>query len=121
MTSSLLHLPENGGSRLCHLTKATAGEPLESGQISEKNTCCPRPMANAILPPGTVSVFELSDSDDRKVHQQENVKILRKHPQAGIGNPGASWEPETLPRMLISSTATMMTSIAHSRWRRDSD
>ncbi len=41
-------------------------------------------------------LFELSD-DDRKVIQQESVKILENIPQAGIGR-RRIWEPETLPK-----------------------
>ena len=41
-------------------------------------------------------LFELSD-DDRKIIQQESVKILENIPQAGIGR-RRIWEPETLPK-----------------------
>ena len=69
-----------------HLGFATynkvTGEPLESGQISEKNL--PPDGRNAIPAARNWYLFALSD-DDRKVIQQESVKILENIPQAGIG------------------------------------
>ena len=72
-----LHLRENGaGVGFATYNKVT-GEPLESGQISEKNL--PPDGRNAISAARNWYLFELSD-DDRKVIQQESVKILEKHP-----------------------------------------
>ena len=89
-----LHLRENGaGVGFATYNKVT-GEPLESGQISEKNL--PPDGRNAISAARNWYLFELSD-DDRKVIQQESVKILENIPQAGIGR-RRIWEPETLPR-----------------------
>ena len=63
------------------------------------------------LLPGTGTLFELSD-DDRKAIQQESVKILENIPQAGIGR-RRIWETgNAARRIFVSSTATMMTSIA---------
>ena len=77
-----LHLRENGaGVGFATYNKVT-GEPLESGQISEKNL--PPDGRNAISAARNWYLFELSD-DDRKVIQQESVKILENIPQAGIG------------------------------------
>ena len=70
------------------------GEPLESGQISEKNL--PPDGRNTIPAARNWYLFELSD-DDRKAIQQESVKILENIPQAGIGR-RRIWEPETLPK-----------------------
>ena len=53
------------------------GEPLESGQISEKNL--PPDGRNAIPAARNWYLFELSD-DDRKAIQQESVKILENIP-----------------------------------------
>ena len=87
-----LHLRENGaGVGFATYNKVT-GEPLESGQISEKNL--PPDGRNAISAARNWYLFELSD-DDRKVIQQESVKILENIPQAGIGR-RRIWEPETL-------------------------
>ena len=89
-----LHLRENGtGVGFATYNKVT-GEPLESGQISEKNL--PPDGRNAIPAARNWYLFELSD-DDRKVIQQESVKILENIPQAGIGR-RRIWEPETLPK-----------------------
>ena len=89
-----LHLRENGaGVGFATYNKVT-GEPLESGQISEKNL--PPDGRNAISAARNWYLFELSD-DDRKIIQQESVKILENIPQAGIGR-RRIWEPETLPK-----------------------
>ena len=89
-----LHLRENGaGVGFATYNKVT-GEPLESGQISEKNL--PPDGRNAIPAARNWYLFELSD-DDRKAIQQESVKILENIPQAGIGR-RRIWEPETLPK-----------------------
>ena len=88
-----LHLRENGaGVGFATYNKVT-GEPLESGQISEKNL--PPDGQNTIPAARNWYLFELSD-DDRKAIQQESVKILENIPQAGIGR-RRIWEPETLP------------------------
>ena len=97
-----LHLRENGaGVGFATYNKVT-GEPLESGQISEKNL--PPDGQNTIPAARNWYLFELSD-DDRKAIQQESVKILENIPQAGIGR-RRIWEPETLPKdirlMLLS-------------------
>ena len=77
-----LHLRENGaGVGFATYNKVT-GEPLESGQISEKNL--PPDERNTIPAARNWYLFELSD-DDRKAIQQESVKILENIPQAGIG------------------------------------
>ena len=77
-----LHLRENGaGVGFATYNKVT-GEPLESGQISEKNL--PPDGRNAIAAARNWYLFELSD-DDRKAIQLESVKILETIPQAGIG------------------------------------
>ena len=89
-----LHLRENGaGVGFATYNKVT-GEPLESGQISEKNL--PPDGQNTISAARNWYLFELSD-DDRKAIQQESVKILENIPQAGIGR-RRIWEPETLPK-----------------------
>ena len=89
-----LHLRENGaGVGFATYNKVT-GEPLESGQISEKNL--PPDGQNIIPAARNWYLFELSD-DDRKVIQQESVKILENIPRAGIGR-RRIWEPETLPK-----------------------
>ena len=94
-----LHLRENGtGVGFATYNKVT-GEPLESGQISEKNL--PPDGRNAISAARNWYLFELSD-DDRKVIQQESVKILENIPQAGIGR-RRIWEPETLPKDIQKS------------------
>ena len=84
-----LHLWENGaGVGFATYNKVT-GEPLESGQISEKNL--PPDGQNTIPAARNWYLFELSD-DDRKAIQQESVKILENIPQAGIGRRG-DWGP----------------------------
>ena len=89
-----LHLRENGaGVGFATYNKVT-GEPLENGQISEKNL--PPDGRNAISAARNWYLFELSDND-RKAIQQESVKILENIPQAGIGR-RRIWEPETLPK-----------------------
>ena len=89
-----LHLRENGaGVGFATYNKVT-GEPLESGQISEKNL--PPDGQNTIPAARNWYLFELSD-DDRKAIQQESVNILENIPQAGIGR-RRIWEPETLPK-----------------------
>ena len=89
-----LYLRENGaGVGFATYNKVT-GEPLESGQISEKNL--PPDGQNTIPAARNWYLFELSD-DDRKAIQQESVKILENIPQAGIGR-RRIWEPETLPK-----------------------
>ena len=96
-----LHLRENGaGVGFATYNKVT-GEPLESGQISEKNL--PPDGRNAISAARNWYLFELSD-DDRKVIQQESVKILENIPQASIGR-RRIWEPETLPNCLFFDDA----------------
>ena len=103
-----LHLRENGaGVGFATYNKVT-GEPLESGQISEKNL--PPDGRNAISAARNWYLFELSD-DDRKVIQQESVKILENIPQAGIGR-RRIWSLKRCRRIFVSPTATMMTSIA---------
>ena len=88
-----LHLRENDmGVGFATYNKVT-GEPLESGQISEKNL--PPDGRNAIAAARNWYLFELSD-DDRKAIQLESVKILETIPQAGIGR-RRIWEPETIP------------------------
>ena len=103
-----LHLRENGaGVGFATYNKVT-GEPLESGQISEKNL--PPDGRNAISAARNWYLFELSD-DDRKAIQQESVKILktsRRRASAG----GASGSRKRCRMIFVSSTATMMTSIA---------
>ena len=89
-----LHLRENGADVGFATYNKVTGEPLESGQISEKNL--PPDGRNAIPAARNWYLFELSD-DDRKVIQQESVKILENIPQAGIGR-RRIWEPETLPK-----------------------
>ena len=91
---NVTYLRENGaGVGFATYNKVT-GEPLESGQISEKNL--PPDGRNAIPAARNWYLFELSD-DDRKAIQQESVKILENIPQAGIGR-RRIWEPETLPK-----------------------
>ena len=88
-----LHLRENGaGVGFATYNKVT-GEPLESGQISEKNL--PPDGRNMMSAARNWYLFELSD-DDRKAIQLESVKILETIPQAGIGRQRI-WEPETIP------------------------
>ena len=88
-----LHLRENGaGVGFATYNKVT-GEPLESGQISEKNL--PPDGRNAIAAARNWYLFELLD-DDRKAIQLESMKILETIPQAGIGR-RRIWAPETIP------------------------
>ena len=89
-----LHLRENGAGVGFSTYNKVTGEPLESGQISEKNL--PPDGQNTIPAARNWYLFELSD-DDRKAIQQESVKILENIPQAGIGR-RRIWEPETLPK-----------------------
>ena len=78
-----LHLRENSaGVGFATYNKVT-GEPLESGQISEKNL--PPDGRNAIPAARNWYLFELSD-DDRKAIQGKR-KDPRKHP--------ASWYRQT--------------------------
>ena len=103
-----LHLRENGaGVGFATYNKVT-GEPLESGQISEKNL--PPDGRNAIPAARNWYLFELSD-DDRKVIQQESVKILENIPRRALAG-GASGSLKRCRRIFGSSTATTMTSIA---------
>ena len=89
-----LHLRENGtGVGFATYNKVT-GEPLESGQISEKNL--PPDGQNTIPAARNWYLFELSD-DDRKAIQPESVKILENIPQAGIGR-RRIWDDPTIPR-----------------------
>lgn len=111
-----LHLRENSaGVGFATYNKVT-GEPLESGQISEKNL--PPDGQNTIPAARNWYLFELSD-DDRKVIQQESVKILENIPQAGIGR-RRIWEPETLPKDIRLINSHYDDLYRHSRWRRDS-
>lgn len=88
-----LHLRENGaGVGFATYNKVT-GEPLESGQISEKNL--PPDGRNMMAAARNWYLFELSD-DPRKAIQLESVQILENIPQAGIGR-RRIWEPETIP------------------------
>ena len=112
-----LHLRENGaGVGFATYNKVT-GEPLESGQISEKNL--PPDGRNAIPAARNWYLFELSD-DDRKAIQQESVKILENIPQTGIGR-RRIWEPETLPQLqrqesiLPTSATSMLTVLQQTR------
>ena len=92
-----LHLRENGaGVGFATYNKVT-GEPLESGQISEKNL--PPDGRNAIPAARNWYLFELSD-DDRKAIQQESVKILENIPQAGIGR-RRIWEPVSYTHLMF--------------------
>ena len=103
-----LHLRENGaGVGFATYNKVT-GEPLESGQISEKNL--PPDGQNTIPAARNWYLFELSD-DDRKAIQLESVKILEniRRPVSADGAPGSR---KRCRRIFVSSTATMMTSIA---------
>ena len=76
-----LHLRENGaGVGFATYNKVT-GEPLESGQISEKNL--PPDGRNAISAARNWYLFELSD-DDRKAIQQESVKIRENTRRPGL-------------------------------------
>lgn len=82
-----LHLRENGaGVGFATYNKVT-GEPLESGQISEKNL--PPDGQNTIPAARNWYLFELSD-DDRKVIQQESVRC--RHGQS-CGNRGTECRP----------------------------
>ena len=74
-----LHLRENGaGVGFATYNKVT-GEPLESGQISEKNL--PPDGRNAIPAARNWYLFELSDDD--KGHPTGKRKDPRKHPAGG--------------------------------------
>ncbi len=89
-----LHLRENtSGVGYATYDKLTL-LPLEKGQIPFEYL--PPDGRNAISAARNWYLFELSD-DDRKVIQQESVKILENIPQAGIGR-RRIWEPETLPK-----------------------
>jgi len=77
-----LHLRENGAGVGYATYNKVTGEPLESGQISEKNL--PPDGRNMIPAARNWYLFELSD-DPRKAIQLESVQILEKIPQAGIG------------------------------------
>ena len=88
-----LHLRENGaGVGFATYNKVT-GEPLESGQISEKNL--PPDGRNTISAARNWYLFELSDDDRRRASAD-----------------GASGSRKRCRRIFVSSTATMMTSIA---------
>ena len=88
-----LHLRENdAGVGFATYNKVT-GEPLESGQIFEKNL--PPDGRNMMAAARNWYLFELSD-DPRKAIQLESVQILENIPQAGIGR-RRIWEPETIP------------------------
>ena len=103
-----LHLRENGtGVGFATYNKVT-GEPLESGQIPEKNL--PPDGQNTIPAARNWYLFELSD-DDRKAIQQESVKILKTYRRRALAG-GASGSRKRCRRIFVSSTATMMTSIA---------
>ena len=96
-----LHLRENGaGVGFATYNKVT-GEPLESGQISEKNL--PPDGRNAIAAARNWYLFELSD-DNRKAIQQESVKPSRRLASAG----GVSGNPKRYRRTFGSSTAITM-------------
>ena len=98
-----LHLRENDmGVGFATYNKVT-GEPLESGQISEKNL--PPDGRNAIAAARNWYLFELSD-DDRKAIQLESVKILETIPQAG----GVSGSLKRYRRIFGSLTAITMIS-----------
>ena len=87
-----LHLRENGaGVGFATYNKVT-GEPLESGQISEKNL--PPDGRNMMSAARNWYLFELFD-DPRKAIQLESVQILENIPHAGIGR-RRIWEPETI-------------------------
>ena len=88
-----LHLRENGAGVGFAIYNKVTGEPLESGQISEKNL--PPDGKNMMAAARNWYLFELSD-DPRKAIQLESVQVLENIPQAGIGR-RRIWEPETIP------------------------
>ena len=89
-----LHLRENSaGVGFATYNKAT-GEPLESGQISEKNL--PPDGRNMMAAARNWYLFVLSE-DERKVIQLESIKILESVPASGI-HKRRIWEPETMPK-----------------------
>ena len=70
-----LHLRENGaGVGFATYNKVT-GEPLESGQISEKNL--PPDGRNAIPAARNWYLFELSDDDRKAIQQERDRKSTR--------------------------------------------
>ncbi|MGY6280253.1 hypothetical protein [Faecalibacterium prausnitzii] len=76
-----LHLRENSaGVGFATYNKVT-GEPLESGQISEKNL--PPDGRNMMAAARNWYLFVLSE-DERKVIQLESIKILESVPASGI-------------------------------------
>ena len=86
-----LHLRENGaGIGFATYNKVT-GEPLESGQISEKNL--PPDGQNTIPAARNWYLFELSD-DDRKVIQQESIFPAHYYYMGQDLRPGTS-SPDT--------------------------
>ena len=88
-----LHLRENSaGVGFATYNKVT-GEPLESGQISEKNL--PPDGRNSLPAARNWYLFELTNNDCKAI-QLESVQILENIPQAGIGR-RRIWEPETIP------------------------
>lgn len=88
-----LHLQENGaGVGFATYNKVT-GEPLESGQISEKNL--PPDGWNAIPAARNWYLFALSN-DPRKVIQEESPAVLENIPASGVRR-RRIWEPETIP------------------------
>ena len=89
-----LHLRENSaGVGFATYNKVT-GEPLESGQISEKNL--PPDGRNMMAAARNWYLFVLSE-DERKVIQLESIKILESVPASGI-HKRRIWEPETMPK-----------------------
>ena len=89
-----LHLRENGaGVGFATYNKVT-GEPLESGQISEKNL--PPDGRNAISAARNWYLFELS-SDDRKAIQEVSLQHLDTIPQSGVRR-RRIWDDPTIPR-----------------------
>ena len=89
-----LHLRENGaGVGFATYNKVT-GEPLESGQISEKNL--PPDGRNAIAAARNWYLFELSD-DDRKAIQEVSLQHLDTIPQSGVRR-RRIWDDPTIPR-----------------------
>ena len=89
-----LHLRENGaGVGFATYNKVT-GEPLESGQISEKNL--PPDGQNTISAARNWYLFELSD-DDRKAIQEVSLQHLDTIPQSGVRR-RRIWDDPTIPR-----------------------
>ena len=89
-----LHLRENGaGVGFATYNKVT-GEPLESGQISEKNL--PPDGQNTIPAARNWYLFELS-SDDRKAIQEVSLQHLDTIPQSGVRR-RRIWDDPTIPR-----------------------